>query len=210
VYRETILPPQRLVVLGAGDDAKPMVTMAANLGWRVTVADARAQLARPDRFPAAERVLTASPVERLGIGEADAVVIMTHSYEQDRAFLTGMLAGPRPVYLGLLGARHRSSLLLSEAAAALGRSVAECCEQVFAPVGLDLGGDGPEAIALAVVAEAQACVQGKLGRSRRLTAESIAEQLALGGVARYIQTQCALDSAELDGVELDGVETVRQ
>ncbi len=66
-------------------------------------------------------------------------------------------------YIGLLGAAHRSSLLVSEAAAALGLSVAECCARVHAPVGLDLGGDGPEAIALAVVAQVQAWAQGRLG-----------------------------------------------
>ena len=82
-------------------------------------------------------------------------------------YLTESLAGSAG-YIGLLGAMHRSSLLLSEAAAHLGRSVAECCERVWAPVGLDLGGDGAEAIALAVVAEVQAWRQGKLGVSRKL------------------------------------------
>jgi xanthine/CO dehydrogenase XdhC/CoxF family maturation factor len=96
----------------------------------------------------------------------------------------------------LLGARHRTSLLVSEAAAALGRSVAECCERVFAPVGLDLGGDGPEAIALAVVAEVQAWRQGRLGASRRLTAQDVAAHVAEGGASRYLQTQCAIGAAE--------------
>jgi xanthine dehydrogenase accessory factor len=92
----------------------------------------------------------------------------------------------------LLGASHRSSLLVSEAAATLGCSVADCCERVWAPVGLDLGGDGAEAIALAVVAEVQAWVQDKLGASRRLTAEFVAKQIEQGGASRYLQTQCAL------------------
>ena len=122
---------------------------------------------------------------------------MTHSYEQDRALLTGLLgAGEVPGYIGLLGASHRSSLLLSEAAAALGRSVAACCEKVWAPVGLDLGGDGAEAIALAVIAEVQAWREGKLGASRRLTAEVVAKQIEKGGASRYLQTQCALDTAK--------------
>jgi len=182
-------------VLGAGDDAKPLVTMAALLGWEVIVADGRPQLARPERFPEAARVLVASCVAGLGVAPADAVVIMTHSYEQDRALLTGLLgSGLRPGYIGLLGASHRSSLLLSEAAAALGCSVAECCERVWAPVGLDLGGDRAEAIALAIVAEVQAWVRGKLGVSRRLTPETVAEQIDKGGTSRYLQTQCALDA----------------
>jgi len=196
LYFEKLSAPQRLFVLGAGDDAKPVVTMAALLGWSVTVVDGRPQLARAERFPQAERVLTAASVADLRAEAADAAVIMTHSYEQDRALLTGLLgASEVPGYIGLLGATHRSSLLVSEAAAALGCSVAECCERVWAPVGLDLGGDGAEAIALAIVAEVQAWRQGKLGSSRRLTAERVAEQIAQGGASRYLQTQCAMDTA---------------
>jgi len=204
LYVERLAAPQRLFVLGAGDDAKPVVTMAALLGWSVVVADGRPQLARRERFPEAECVVTISSdgksVERFGMRAADAVVLMTHSYEQDRALLTGLLGGlpggARAGYIGLLGARHRSSLLVSEAATALGRSVAECCERVYAPVGLDLGGEGAEAIALAVVAEVQAWVQGKLGRSRRLTAEDVAEQIARGGGSQYLQVRCAVGVAE--------------
>jgi xanthine/CO dehydrogenase XdhC/CoxF family maturation factor len=197
IYCETLSPPQRLFVLGAGDDAKPVVTMAAQLGWRITVAEGRAQVTRPERFPDAERVFTTASVADLGLTTTDAVVIMTHSYEQDRALLTGLLgAGEVPGYIGLLGASHRSSLLLSEAAAALGSSVAACCEKVWAPVGLDLGGDGAEAIALAVIAEVQAWREGKLGASRHLTPEFVAKQIEKGGSSRYLQTQCALDTAK--------------
>jgi xanthine dehydrogenase accessory factor len=195
IYVETLTAPLRLFVLGAGDDAKPVVAMAAQLGWRVTVADGRPQLAKAERFPEAECVVATTSIVDLGIGAADAVVLMTHSYEQDRTLLTGILgASAIPGYIGLLGASHRSSLLISEAAAMLGSSVAECCNRVWAPVGLDLGGDGAEAIALAVVAEVQAWRQGKLGSSRRLTAERVAEQVAKGGASRYLQTQCALGS----------------
>ncbi len=194
MFVERVVAPQRLVVLGAGDDAKPLVKMAALLGWNVTVLDGRAQLARPERFPEAERVVTASAssADVQGIRPEDAVVLMTHSYEQDRDLL-GAVMPLRPRYLGLLGARHRSSLLVSEVAAKLGRSVAACCEQIYAPVGLDLGGDGPEAIALAVIAEAQACCMGKLGASRRLSAEDVERHMREGGASRYLQVQCALD-----------------
>ena len=192
-FVEEFRAPQRLVVLGAGDDAKPMVRMAWLLGWNVVVADRRAQLARTERFPEAARVVRlAGSVGELGIGSEDAVVLMSHSYEQDREFLAAVLP-LAPRYLGVLGARHRSSLLVSEAAAMIGLSVAECCGRLYAPVGLDLGGDGPEAIALAVIAEAQACIQGKLGASRRLSAEDVAEQIAHGGASRYLQVQCGLD-----------------
>ncbi len=96
------------------------------------------------------------------------------------------------MYLGLLGAKHRSSLLVSEAAGMAGRSVAECCDRIYAPMGLDLGGEGAGAIALAVVAEIHACVEGRIGASRRLTAEDVARNVELGGSSKYLQAQCAL------------------
>jgi xanthine dehydrogenase accessory factor len=193
LYIEHLRGPLRLFVLGAGDDVRPVVKMASLLGWRVIVADGRPQLASAQRFPEAESVTTTASAAKLGVTSADAVVIMTHSYEQDRSLLIGLLGGTSvPGYIGLLGASHRSSLLVSEAAAALGCSAAECCERVWAPVGLDLGGDGAEAIALAVVAEVQAWAQGRLAASRRLTASLVAEQIARGGASRYLQTQCAI------------------
>jgi xanthine/CO dehydrogenase XdhC/CoxF family maturation factor len=190
---ERIGAPQRLFVLGAGDDAKPLVSMGALLGWSVIVMDGRMQLARPERFPEAERVVVASSsTDVCDIRPQDAVVLMTHSYEQDRELLAAVLP-LQPKYLGLLGARHRSSLLVSEVAVKLGWTVAACCERIYAPVGLDLGGDGPEAIALAVIAEVQACCMGKLGASRRLSADDVARHIREGGSSRYLQVHCELD-----------------
>ena len=192
-FVEELGVPQRLLLLGAGDDARPMVEMAAQLGWRVTVAEGRAQLTRAERFPLAERVQAIASLDDLGATPADALVLMTHSYEQDRSLLMEALR-VRPRYLGLLGSRHRSSLLVSEAAAMLGLSVKACCEGLFAPVGLDLGGDGPEAIALAVIAEIQAGLQWAAGHGcRRLTAEEVAVQIEKGGASSYLRAQCALD-----------------
>ena len=191
-FVEELRPPQRLFVLGAGDDAKPLVSMAALLGWSVTVVDGRAHLAKVERFPEARRVV--SFAVELDIQADDAVVLMTHSYEQDRELLVKVLP-LAPRYLGLLGARHRSSLLVSETSLTIGWSIEACCERIYAPVGLDLGGDGPEAIALAVIAEAHACCMGKLPKSRRLSAEEVAKQIESGGASRYLHAQCALDAA---------------
>ena len=191
-FVEEMRPPQRLFVLGAGDDAKPLVSMAALLGWSVIVADGRAQMARAERFPEADKVVAlGAGGGDLGVSALDAVVVMSHSYEQDRELLARVLP-MWPRYLGLLGARHRSSHLIREVAEILGWSVSDCCDRVYAPVGLDLGGDGAEAIALAVIAEAQACCQGKIGASRRLSAEDVAEQIARGDAAAYLQVHCAL------------------
>ena len=194
-FVERLEPPQRLFVFGAGDDAKPLSETAALLGWTVTVVDRRTQLARAERFPHAQRVLRLSPdeVQRLHLRSTDAVVLMTHSYELDRELLF-QIQPLQPRYLGLLGSRHRSSLLVAEAAARLGIPVDACCERLFAPVGLDLGGDGPEAIALAIVAEVQSVRHGRIGSHRRLTADEVARQVEAGGASLYLPAQCALNA----------------
>ena len=194
-FGEYLEAPQRLFIFGAGDDAKPLAEMAGLLGWSVAVIDNRAQLAKAERFPRVQHVLAISPerVPNLEIGHADAVVLMTHSYELDRELLL-RLQPLQPRYLGLLGSRHRSSLLVSEAAASLGATVEECCERLFAPVGLDIGGDGPEAIALAIIAEVQSVRHGRIGSQRRLTADEVARQIEDGGASLYLQAQCALNA----------------
>jgi xanthine/CO dehydrogenase XdhC/CoxF family maturation factor len=195
VFVERLVAPQRLFVLGAGDDAKPLVDMAAILGWNVTVMDSRTQLARADRFPGADcvSVIRSATSDLQLIQNKDAVVVMTHSYEQDRDLLAAVLP-LGPGYLGVLGARHRTSLLMTEVAANLGWSVAECCERIQAPVGLNLGGDGPEAIALSVISEIQAYRTGKLTDSRKLSLEDVESFVRQGGSMLYQQTRCALNT----------------
>jgi xanthine/CO dehydrogenase XdhC/CoxF family maturation factor len=189
VFDESLEPPQSIFIFGAGDDAQPMTKFAALLGWRITVADRRSQMARPERFPDADEVFAIDTLRPNMISRSDAVILMTHSYEQDRAWLTAVF--PRqPRYLGILGSRHRTSLLVSEAAQVRGWMLDRACQNLFAPVGLDLGGDGAEAIALDTIAEIHACCEGKLGHSRRMTPAMISEQIALGDSSRYLQ--CAL------------------
>lgn len=194
IFGEDLSAPQRLVLCGAGDDARPMTVMGRLLGWTVVVADGRRSLARAERFPEADEVLLLERPEDLLVRREDAVVVMTHSYEQDRALLRAVLPA-RPSYLGLLGARHRSSLLISEVAMELGWSIEESCAGLHTPVGLDLGGDGPEAIALAVVAEIQACVQSRTGHFRQLSAADVLEWVARGGStgsSAYLSAPCAM------------------
>ena len=152
VFLEWVGPPQRLVVFGAGHDAVPVVSMAALLGWHVTVVDGRPAYAQLERFPGAEEVhlLSASgEIAALSIDSDTAVVLMTHNYPLDRILLPKILAR-EPKYLGLLGPRSRAVRLF--------RELEENLEdpRVHAPVGVDLGADFPEGIALAIVAEVQA------------------------------------------------------
>ena len=196
VFTKHLKKPQCLFILGAGDDAKPLSSMAALLGWSVIVMDGRSHLARPDRFPDANRVsvISSASAAARDIQPDDAVVLMTHSFDQDRNLLAAILP-LKPKYLGLLGARRRSSLLVAEAAAKLGRSLVDCCDQVHAPIGLNLGGDGAEAIALAVVAEIQACCMGNLPSSRKLSPFDVERCARLSRQPDHRQPQCALDVA---------------
>ena len=195
-FIEPLHPPQRLVIFGAGDDAQPLVNMAALLGWNVIVADGRAQLATNDRFPAAVLIplnenLSIAP---LGIGPNDAVVLMTHSFAQDRALLAQLLP-IAPAYLGVLGARHRSSLLVNEVAATLHWSISECAALLHAPTGLDLGGDAPESIALAILAEAHARIHNRNGSARRISGGEMLEHLH-NATRNAAPTLCALDQPQ--------------
>ncbi|WP_437940905.1 XdhC family protein [Sorangium sp. So ce341] len=165
VFLEVVRPPRSLVVFGGGHDAVPLVRLAKELGWHVTVADARAHFASRDRFPAADEVVVigrASPLADLAIPADAACVIMTHSVEQDRALLRALSAVP-VAYLGLLGPRRRAERLLAES----GHPTFACAGGLHSPIGLDLGGDTPEEIALSILAEAQARLSGREGRSLR-------------------------------------------
>lgn len=192
IFVEQILPPQRLIIFGAGDDAQPLAHIAHALGWRVVVADGRAWLARPERFPGAERVVALdgvqSNVAALGLNSNDAVAMLTHSFEQDRLLLPSLL--PLDLrYLGLLGARSRSHLLIEETARQLKWTGAQCLACVHAPVGLDLGGDNPEAVALSIVAEIQAVLNGKAAGSRNMAEEDLAHSPE----RPYVPARCPLD-----------------
>ncbi|WP_263415391.1 XdhC family protein [Terriglobus albidus] len=191
-FEETLAAPQRLVVLGAGEDARPVVRMANELGWSVMVADGRPQLAKRERFPGAEAVEVAETLADVKVSRNDAVILMTHSYEQDRHWLTELLP-LAPKYLGLLGARHRSSLLIEEAAQRAGLTLQQACDRVHAPIGLDLGGDGPEAVALAILAEVQAVLHERPAGLRQLTAEKVRTIIDEGPAVRYEDVVCALD-----------------
>ncbi len=208
VFVEPMPPAQRLIVFGAGEDARPLTRVAAEMGWTVIVADGRPQQARPERFAAASAVMVTQTADVVLPG--DAVVLMTHSFEQDRTLLEQLLT-IRPRYLGLLGARQRSALLLRDAAGVAGLTLAEALERTHAPIGLELGGDGPECIALSIVAEVQAALQETVrltpaGAARRMCLQDAEALLAQFGERRIDASHCALDSgAGNDDAEEEGM-----
>lgn len=168
VFVEWVAPPLPLVIFGAGHDALPLATFAKQLGWHVTIADGRPAFARPDRFPTADQVVLLSrhdPLSGLMVDSNSIVVVMTHNFPQDVALLRALLP-VRPRYLGLLGSQLRRARLLAEIG-----SVDDV--DLHAPVGLDIGADTPELIALAIVAEIQAALSGRAGGKMRLREGSI-------------------------------------
>jgi xanthine dehydrogenase accessory factor len=155
IFVEAIRPRPRLVLCGAGDDARPVVQFARLLGWDVVVADGRAQLATPSRFPGATDVKCAPAGElpfTCKIRSDDAVVIMSHSFEQDRVLLGALL--PMPLrYLGLLGPRHRTAQLIE--GISMETPHLEGMARLHSPIGMDIGAHTSETIALAIIAEIQ-------------------------------------------------------
>jgi len=162
-----------LLIFGAGDDALPLLALAKQMGWFVTVADGRSQLATRARFPLADALHVLSmkglpgnqPAEELPVfthlQPTDAAVLLTHSFEQDAHILAALLSLGYPLaYIGVLGPQRRTRELLAEAARLLKVPANEApierwLGQLHAPMGLDLGAESPESIALSALAEIQ-------------------------------------------------------
>jgi xanthine dehydrogenase accessory factor len=158
---DPILPPLQLVICGAGPDAAPLAAAGLRQGWRVDIVDPRRPFLRPERFPGV-RLLDASPeeaAEATGAGEWTAVVVMSHDYVRDAAFV-GSFLGRRVAYLGILGPRDRTERLLAELPAAPSE---DDLRHIHAPAGLDIGADGSEQVATSIVAEILSVIHGRTG-----------------------------------------------
>lgn len=162
-FVERVEPAVQLWILGAGDDARPLARMAQILGWRVGVADPRPAFATRERFPAAD-VVRAGPfrilIPDLGLDSRSAAVLLTHHYARDLEALR-LLLPSEAGYVGVMGHRRRGDRLLAELEAEGLEVSAPQRIRLHHPVGLDLGGDGPESIALAILAEVQAVMAGR-------------------------------------------------
>jgi len=165
VFVELVRPPIQLIVCGAGQDAVPVVSFAKQLGWSVLVLDPRSAYAAPERFPLADLTLSCAP-DRLASEFSPrgrvAAIVMTHKFEWDRDYLRS-LALSNLDYVGILGPKKRSIQVL-EAIEAEGFSISsEQRARMRAPVGLDIGAETPEEIALSVLAEIQSVFAGHAG-----------------------------------------------
>ena len=169
VFLDPVAPPTALVIFGGGDDAQPLARLACELGWHVTVADPRAASATPARFPTADALIVASAAEladRANPGPDAVAVVMTHHYVHDVPLLRALL--PRPLaYLGLLGPRKRAEKILGDLARDGLAVTPAMAARLHAPVGLDLGADSPDQVALAILAEMLATLGGRDARPLR-------------------------------------------
>jgi xanthine dehydrogenase accessory factor len=147
-------PEPHLLVIGGGIDARPVVSIAGELGWRVTLADPRTVNARKAYFPHATtiiRELDDNLSEYIRSEKVDAVVVMSHNLELDAQGLA-CCEDSDLSYLALLGPRHRYNKVLAMS----GVTEQQLTCAVSAPAGLDIGGQLPESIALSIIAECHA------------------------------------------------------
>lgn len=157
VFTEVLRPPPRLVVFGAGDDALPLARYAADAGFRVAVVDHRQAFLSAERFPGVRRLELraedAAACSSLPLGRDAYAIVKTHSLARDREWVR-RLVGTEVAYIGVLGPRARVEEILRQVGAAHdGR--------VFGPVGLDVGAEGPEQVAMSIVAELLAVRSGR-------------------------------------------------
>jgi xanthine/CO dehydrogenase XdhC/CoxF family maturation factor len=163
IFFESIEPPPRLMICGAGHDAIPVAAAAAGLGWRVVIVDDRESLLNRDRFPGAQTFVNCPPEEVAEAGAVDErtyAVVMSHNYLRDRDYLRA-LAGSRAAYVGMLGPKARLQRLLGDLATEGITPTEEELVRIYGPAGLDIGAEGPEEIAAAIIAEILALGRGR-------------------------------------------------
>jgi xanthine dehydrogenase accessory factor len=155
LYLEVRRPVQELIVVGAGHIAQPMAHIGALLGFRVTVLDDRPDFATRERFPDADRLVQANfsdPFADVRLHERTHILLVTrgHKYDYD-CLVRALRTDPRPAYIGMIGSRRRVRATYEKLVEeGFGRDL---IDRIHAPVGLDVGAETPEEIAIAVAAE---------------------------------------------------------
>lgn len=175
VLVQAIEPSISLVIVGAGNDAVPLMQMATILGWDVKVVDGRNTHAKQDRFINACQVLVSKPekvLEQLDIDNRTCFVLMTHNYQYDLQMIKALLVIDTP-YIGLLGPKKKFNRIIEDlhqdgivpTPAQLGK--------IYGPTGLDIGAENAEEIAVSIIAEIQAVMNGRHGTMLKLKSTQI-------------------------------------
>jgi xanthine dehydrogenase accessory factor len=174
-FIEMIKPPVSVIIVGAGNDVIPLVDMADILGWETTVIDGRANYAKKERFVSACQVLVSKPEDVLGqltIDEQTVFLLMTHNYNYDMAMLRQLLQMNVP-YIGMLGPKKKREKMLSELKEEGLQLTEKQLSVLHSPVGLDIGAETSEEIALSILAEIKALFAGIDVQSLRTIKEVI-------------------------------------
>lgn len=174
-FIEFLQPAVSLVVIGAGNDAIPMMQIADTIGWDVRVVDGRSTHAKPERFAGACQVLVSKPekvLEQIPIDQQTVFVMMTHNYNYDLAMLKALLLR-KVTYIGMLGPKKKLDRMLNELRDDGIELTEEQLNTIYGPVGLEIGAETAEEIALSIIAEIKAVLSGKPGGSLRNKQEMI-------------------------------------
>jgi hypothetical protein len=164
-FIEFIVPPISIVIVGAGNDAIPMMQIASILGWEVKIVDGRNTHAKADRFISACQVLVSKPaavLEQIKIDSRTCFVLMTHNYNYDLQMMQALIE-TEIKYIGLLGPKKKLVKILSDLKLKGIEITDEKLAKIYGPTGLDIGASSPEEIATSIIAEIQAVFNNKEG-----------------------------------------------
>lgn len=162
-FVEYVPPAIKLIMIGAGNDVQPLTRMASVLGWQMELADGRADQATRSRFPLVDQIYIGKALEilpKLHTDERTAVVLMTHNFNYDLEIMRGLHPYNFP-YLGVLGPKKKLEKLIDNllrSGIALGRKDQEV---IFGPMGLNIGAESPEEIALSIISEIKAVISAQ-------------------------------------------------
>jgi xanthine/CO dehydrogenase XdhC/CoxF family maturation factor len=180
-FIEVIKPSVCLVIIGAGNDAIPLAKMADILGWETIVVDGRPDYAKKDRFVTACHVLVSKPesvLDKVTVDDQTVFLLLTHNYNYDLAMLRALLK-KQVIYIGCLGPKTKLDRMIGELRDEGVVVTGEQLSGLFGPVGLDIGAETSEEIALSILAEIKAVLASKDGQSLRANAGTIHSRSAL-------------------------------
>ncbi|MBP6562183.1 MAG: XdhC family protein [Neisseriaceae bacterium] len=167
VFFEAMRPPVALTIFGAGQDAQPLAHFAKQLGWLTTVVDMRPDHAHTRRFPQVDRVMNntfETPLTDSPPADDAVIVVMSHSLPQDQAVLAALLTpGTHFRYLGILGPASRTHKILDAIGPEAWQEAERHQQQLSFPIGLNIGADSPDEVALSILAEIKAVLTTSCG-----------------------------------------------
>lgn len=167
VFIQNYLPPVKLIIVGAGNDAQILAQQAELLGWDVIVTDGRPTHANKERFTSSCQVIVSKPektLENIEIDQRSCLVLMSHNYNYDLAVLKLLLDEQKIFYIGILGPLKKYQRMLDDLSEEEFELNEETLKKIHAPVGLEIGAETPAEIGLSILAEIQSVLTGKNAR----------------------------------------------